>query len=124
MPAGTLLRSAKAESSPPDCIVRIRMKLERTTQCLEATKADLSGSSFTDVNLANASFNDVNLTNASFNDVNLSGAVIHNVNLSNLRISQVNLRGVSIVESHTEGMTINGIPVTDLLAAYRRGAAS
>jgi len=74
-------------------------KLEGTRQRLEATDADMSGSTFT--------------------DVNLSGATIQNANLAQLRISNADLRGVSIVESQTDGMTINGILVADLLAAYR-----
>jgi uncharacterized protein YjbI with pentapeptide repeats len=84
-------------------------KLERIKQRVEANDADMSGSTFTDVNLAGA----------AFNDVNLSGAIINDVNLSGLRISEADLRGASIVESMTDGMTIDGIAVADLLAAYR-----
>jgi len=41
------------------------------------------------------------------------------VNLANLRIQDADLRNASIDDSLTAGMTINGIPLADLLAAYR-----
>ena len=91
-----------SEMQPP-------IKLERVRQRLEATDADLSESTF----------NDVKLSGAVFNDVNLTGATIQNANLANLRIRDADLRGASIVDSQTDGMMINGIPVADLLAAYR-----
>jgi uncharacterized protein YjbI with pentapeptide repeats len=75
------------------------MKLEHTKQCIEATDADLSGSTFTNVKLARAAFDDVDLT----------GVTIHNANLSGLQISDANLTGASL----------NGILLSDLLAAYR-----
>jgi uncharacterized protein YjbI with pentapeptide repeats len=87
------------------------MKLERTKQAVEALDADLSGSTFTDVNLSNAVFRDVNLT----------GAVVHDANLSRVRISNADLRGASLADCRTDGMTIDGIAVEDLLAAYRAG---
>ena len=84
------------------------MKLEQTKQRVEAKDADMSGSMFTNVNLKGAVFKDVNLAEATIHDANLSG----------LRISQADLSGASIVESLTDGMTINGIALADLLAAY------
>jgi uncharacterized protein YjbI with pentapeptide repeats len=94
------------------------IKLERIKQRVEAANADISGSAFTDVNLSGATFNNVNLSAAAFNDVNLAGATINDAKLSGLRISQADLRGAAIVESLTDGMTINGIAVEDLFAAY------
>jgi uncharacterized protein YjbI with pentapeptide repeats len=95
------------------------IKLERIKQRVEAKDVDLSGSIFTDANLTGAAFTDVNLAGATINDVNLAGATIDNANLSGLRISQADLRGASIVESLTDGMTIDGITVANLLAAYQ-----
>jgi uncharacterized protein YjbI with pentapeptide repeats len=46
---------------------------------------------------------------------------VHNVNLSGLRIEMANLDGASIVHARLEGMTIEGLPVTDLLAFWREG---
>ena len=36
-----------------------------------------------------------------------------------LKITQANLQGAAIAESRLDGLTINGILVTDLLAAYQ-----
>ncbi len=88
------------------------LKLDHSTQRIEATDTNLSGSTFTDVNLTDAAFTDVNLSNTTISDANLSG----------LQIRNANLRNASIADSLTDGMTINGIPVTDLLAAYRASA--
>jgi uncharacterized protein YjbI with pentapeptide repeats len=85
------------------------LKLTNIKRRIEAVDADLSGSTFTDVYFSRAKFNDVNLTDGTISNANLSG----------LRISNANLAGASIVDSATNGMTIDGIPVSDLLAAYR-----
>jgi uncharacterized protein YjbI with pentapeptide repeats len=44
---------------------------------------------------------------------------VHNVNLSGLKMDKANLAGASIVNSRLEGMTIDGIEVTELLAAWK-----
>jgi catechol 2,3-dioxygenase-like lactoylglutathione lyase family enzyme len=80
---------------------------EPTTGAIE--HADLSGSTFCDVNLSGATFDDVSLAGAKMTDVNLSG----------LGISNANLTGASLLDCRTDGMTINGIAVADLMAAYR-----
>jgi uncharacterized protein YjbI with pentapeptide repeats len=85
------------------------LNLTNIKQRIEADDADLSGSTFTNVRLFRA----------KFHDVNLAEGAISNANLSGLRISNANLAGASIVDSATNGMTINGIAVSDLLAAYR-----
>ena len=109
-------------------------------QRLDARKADLSGSTFTDVNLANARFSDVNLAGATIHNANLSGVSladcrIHgltftNVNLAGVRLSDVNLAGavirdanlsgVSLTDCRIDGLTVDGIALTDLLDAYRK----
>jgi uncharacterized protein YjbI with pentapeptide repeats len=88
-------------------------RFEETTQQIVAVDADLSGSTFTDVNLANA----------KFDNVTLARATIHNANLADLRISNADLRGASISQSTMKGMTIDGIDVAELLAAYRAARA-
>jgi uncharacterized protein YjbI with pentapeptide repeats len=85
------------------------IKLERIKRRVEAADADLSGSTFTDVNLAGA----------AFDDVNLAGATINNAALSGLRISDANLSGAAIVQCAMDEMTINGISLSALLAAYQ-----
>jgi uncharacterized protein YjbI with pentapeptide repeats len=49
----------------------------------------------------------------------MSGWTVHDVNLSGLRIDKANLAGAAIVNSRLQGMTIDGIEVTDLLAAWK-----
>lgn len=49
----------------------------------------------------------------------LSGWRVNNANLSGLHITKANLAGASIAESQTEGMTIDGIALADLMAAWR-----
>jgi uncharacterized protein YjbI with pentapeptide repeats len=75
------------------------IELKQTRRRVDALDADMSGSSFVNVNLSSATFRDVNLSGATLRDINLSG--------------------VSIVDCRTDGMTIEGVAVEDLLAAYR-----
>jgi uncharacterized protein YjbI with pentapeptide repeats len=71
----------------------------------------LTGSAFRDVCLGEAVFDDVNLGRARFQNVNLSGA----------RFDDINFSGAEITHANYTGMKIDGVLVTDLLAAYRRG---
>lgn len=86
---------------------------------VQAEEADLSGSSFTDVNLSGSTFKNVHFAGAEFEDANLSGWSVRNANFSKLEISNADLRGATIVDSLTQGMTIDGIAVAELMAAYR-----
>ncbi len=105
------------------------MKLHRVKECLSVHDSDISGSVYDDVNmsgstvgnvnLAGCSFRNVNMSGATFEDANLSGWKLHDVNLAGLKIVKANLAGASITQGRTEGMTIEGILVSDLLAAYR-----
>ncbi|GIL39704.1 VOC family protein [Roseiterribacter gracilis] len=88
---------------------RKTLTLTNTQRLLVVDDADLAGSSFTNVKLANA----------IFDDVNLAAARLSNVNLTGLSIRDANLRNAAISDSALDGMTIDGIAVTDLLAAYR-----
>ncbi len=80
---------------------------------LTVRRSDLSGSVFDDVNLSGT-----RITNA-----NLSGAALADVNLTGLRLTDANLSGAAITASRYDGMTIEGIAVPDLLAAWRRQAS-
>lgn len=105
-------------------------------------RADMTGSNFDGVNLtearfyavlARATFTDTDLGDAVFDDVNLSGATLNNVNLSEIAVTDANLSnatfaGVSLVNASIKdadltGMRINGVLVTDLLAAYERASS-
>jgi len=63
-----------------------------------------------DVNLAGATFNNVNLAQARFTDINLFGSFFDNINFTNAVIGK---------NCNITGMTIDGIAVEELLAAYR-----
>ena len=99
------------------------MKLHERKERLEVGKSDLSGSVFDDVNLSGCTFHNVNLSGASVDDVNMSGWRVHRVNLSGLRLSHANLAGAAIGDSRYESMTIDGIPVTAMIAAYKAAQA-
>ena len=49
----------------------------------------------------------------------LSGSVFDDVNLAGLKITKANLAGASIGDSFLDGMTIDGIAVTELPAAWQ-----
>ena len=85
------------------------LTLAQTRRRLVAADADLSRSTFTDVNLAAA----------TFENVSLSEAGVRNANLSGIRIRDADLRNASIADCMTEGMTVDGIAVSEMMAAYR-----
>ncbi len=95
------------------------MKLHYVQECLDVYKADISGSSYNDVNMSGCSFTTINLSGATFEDINMTGWKVSNANLAGLRIVDANLAGASIMEAHMDGMTIDGILVSDLLEAWR-----
>lgn len=84
------------------------MKISDTKEPLLVTNADLSSSSFTDVNLREAQFTDVNLSKARFADINLSGATFTDANLSNVEIRDCNI----------SGLKIQGVLVSELLKTH------
>ena len=100
------------------------MKLHEAKERLDVRKSDLSGSAFDDVNLSSCTVHNVNLSGASLDDVNMSGWRVNYVNLSGLRLSKANLAGASISESRYDGMTIDGVLVTEMIAAYKAGVPS
>jgi uncharacterized protein YjbI with pentapeptide repeats len=88
----------------------------------EITKdADLHGAKFINTNLGGAQFHDVNLASSQFTDVNLSGTHFDDINFSGAVIRNANCSHVSMEDACYEGMRIDGILVTELLAIYRKG---
>ena len=86
------------------------MEIKHTATKLDVDDTDLSASTFHNASLAGAKFTDINLANALFEEVNFTDTKIHNVNLSNVQITDCNLAG----------MTIEGISVTEMIAAYKK----
>jgi hypothetical protein len=80
--------------------------------------ASLKGAEFDNVDLGHARFRDVNLAGARFHDVSFAGAGFEDVSLSGATISDANCSGLSIENACYERMTIDGIPVTELLRVY------
>jgi len=114
----------------------------------EFENVNMSGARFENVNLGAGAFENVNLGRAVFHDVNMSDVVLSAVQLGGAKFCQIglppgvsgnqrpmtfevvdlnqstftrcDLGGVKIRDCNVEGMTIDGVKVTDLLAAYRR----
>ena len=61
----------------------------------------------------------VNMTNTQFNNINLSVARITQANLSNGGITNATPSNVAIQDRQLVGMTINGIPVHEMLADHK-----
>jgi hypothetical protein len=104
-------------------------------------KVNLSGADFDDVNLGNARFHNVRLSNGDFSAADLGGASFRHIGpplgpdgkrerqrpvrfeemmLCDSTFRRVDLSNVRITECDLSGMTINGVLVTDLLAAYTK----
>lgn len=90
------------------------MDIENVDDTLEVENAALIGSTFTDVDLSESLFSDARLDRASFT----------NISMVNVRIRDADLTGVSIEDCALERMTIDGILVTELLAAYEKQRAT
>jgi uncharacterized glyoxalase superfamily protein PhnB len=71
---------------------------------------------FTDENLVGASYRNVKLEKATFSNVNLRAASFENVNFSDTTFANVNFSNVSIRDARVDGMTVNGVPVSDLMS--------
>ncbi len=103
-------------------------------------KVNLTGADFDDVNLSNARFHNVNLSNVVVSAAQLGGASFRHVGpppgpdgrqerqrpvrfeemmLCDSTFRKVDLSNVRITECNLTGMTIDGLLVSDLLAAYR-----
>ena len=82
--------------------------------------AALTGSSFTDVCPGDSTLDNVSLANARLHDVNMTHSVIDYVNLRKAKFIDCDFANVEITKSRMNGMTIDGVPVSDALALYRQ----
>ncbi len=80
---------------------------------------------FMDADLSAAAFRDVSLRDAAFENANMAGTKFTDINLAGARLDNINLAGVEITRNcNFKGMTIAGVSVEELFAAYRaQGAA-
>ena len=72
-----------------------------------------------DANMVGSTFHNVNMSGVSIEHVNLSKAKLRHVTLADSQFSDVDMSNVVMVGCNVQGMTIDGAPVADLLAAYR-----
>lgn len=101
---------------------------------------NLGGADFNNVNLSKARFHNINLSDVSITAAQIGGAKFKHIGpppdkdgrqerqrpatfeemmLCNSTFRKVDMSNVRIVECNTDGMTIDGIQVTDMMAAYR-----
>ena len=80
----------------------------------------MTAKTFEHMSLAGTAFRDVNLRGAEFDDVCLADSTFNNINLSSTRFTAINMKDVSIKYAAMDGMTIDGILVSDLFAAYEQ----
>lgn len=105
-------------------IVGEEIALHRTTERLDVNDTDLSGSRFNDANLSGTSFNQINFSGAKFNDSNMTGWYVNDVNLSGSRFENVNLSGVSFSSCRLPGARLDGVPLEEMVEAYRKSQVS
>ena len=113
-----------------------------------AEHADISGSRFHDVNLAGAEFDDANMSKVRFHNINMSDIAVSAVQMGGAKFKHIgpppgskekqrpltfeeadlngstilrcDLSNVKIENCHVQGMRIDGLLVTDLVAAHKR----
>lgn len=102
---------------------------------------NLSGADFEKVNLSNARFHDVNLSNLTMTAAQMGGAVFKHIGpppdaagkqerqrpvrfeemmLCDSIFQKVDLSNVRVTECDLTGMTVDGVLLTDLIAAYQK----
>jgi len=99
-------------------------------------QANLGHAQFEDINLAGAKFNDINFSDVVFSRAQLGGTVFtqlglppgstdkqrgitfEDADMNDSVFSDCNLQNARIEKCNTTGMTIDGVLVSDLLAAY------
>jgi uncharacterized protein YjbI with pentapeptide repeats len=102
---------------------------------------NLAGSEFENVNMSQTRLHDINLSDISISAANLGGAhfkhlgpapdqngkqerqkaiTFEEAQLCDSTFKKVDLSNVKIIDCNLDGMTIDGVLVTDLIAAYKK----
>ena len=102
---------------------------------------DLSSSTFENVNMSRTRMHDINLSDISISAANLGGAhfkhlgpapdqngkqakqkavTFEEAQLCDSTFKKVDLSNVKVIACNVDGMTIDGVLVTDLIAAYKK----
>jgi uncharacterized protein YjbI with pentapeptide repeats len=121
-------------------------KIEIKEECkvIDAQKAMLDGSHFSDVSMINVKITDANLSDLEIEGAQLGGAFIHNIgrppkdhpmydpnfeqrplrfedcDLHGSTITNCDLSDIAITDCNLAGMRINGILVEELLRSYKK----
>ena len=102
---------------------------------------NLAGAEFENVNMSRTRMHDINLSDISISAANLGGAhfkhlgpppdkdgkqerqkavTFEEAQLCDSTFKKVDLSNVKIIDCNVDGMTIDGVLVTDLIAAYKK----
>ena len=102
---------------------------------------NLAGAEFDDVNMSKTRFHNINMSDISVTAVQIGGAKFKHIGpppckdggqerqrpvifeeamLCDSIFKKVDMSNVKIIDCSITGMTIDGIPVTDMLAAYKK----
>lgn len=82
-------------------------------------RCELPLTKMTDCNLAYSALQNVRLSEASLTDVSLNNAKVHGGDWRGMSVNNTDLSNVSFTGCEYAGMSIEGIPVLELLALYR-----
>ncbi|NRA64253.1 MAG: pentapeptide repeat-containing protein [Pseudobacteriovorax sp.] len=72
-----------------------------------------------DSNLTSSKFSDCFLKEVQFKDSNFLSSSFEECAFKNTQFKKVDLSGVSISDCNLQGMTIEGIAITELIEAYK-----
>jgi uncharacterized protein YjbI with pentapeptide repeats len=87
-----------------------------------AYDVNMSASSLEDCLIANAKFKYISFEGGHFEMARFDAAKLYNVSFENANFDRVSFVNAKIKNGRYAGMTIEGIPVEDLLNAYRTSA--
>lgn len=95
-------------------------KKENRTQPLDVKGQSIQKSRFTNVDLSGSVFDDVNLSGCTFRNVNLGSCDFNDISFAGTIISGSCFKGAEIPHGPIEELRIAGVPVKDLLDAYKK----
>jgi len=87
---------------------------------LEVKDAGIEKSTFRNVNMSGSVFDGVNLSRCTFRNVNLGNCDFHDISFGHTVISSSCFEGAEIPHGNIGGLKVAGVPVKDLLEAYKK----
>lgn len=94
------------------------MDLKDSHECLTVERMVVANAQIVDTNLSNSTFDNANLASANIHGSNVSNLQVTDCNMSNSVFREVNLSNARIEDAVIAGLTIDGILVSDMMAAY------